>query len=89
VRRVAWTESALGDLQGIRRYIGEFNPKAAQELAERLLDAADRLKSFAERGRPVAQGVRELIVVYPYIIRYRIDGDLVVIMRVRHGGQRP
>jgi plasmid stabilization system protein ParE len=33
--------------------------------------------------------MRELISTYPYIIRYHIDGDKVVILRVRHTARRP
>lgn len=33
--------------------------------------------------------MRELISTYPYIIRYFIDGDTVVILRVRHTSRRP
>ncbi len=33
--------------------------------------------------------MREQVTAYPYIIRYRIDGDKVYILRVRHGARRP
>ncbi len=33
--------------------------------------------------------MRELVSAYPYIIRYRIDGDTVVILRIRHTSRRP
>jgi len=33
--------------------------------------------------------MRELVTARPYIIRYRIVGDEVVILRVRHAAQRP
>jgi plasmid stabilization system protein ParE len=33
--------------------------------------------------------MRELISTYPYIIRYHIDGDKVVTLRVRHTARRP
>ena len=33
--------------------------------------------------------MRELVSVHPYIIRYRIAGDDVVILRVRHTSRRP
>jgi len=59
-------------------------------LAERLSAAGDSLSFFPDRGRPVrGTGLRELTVVYPYIIRYRITADHVRILRVRHGARRP
>jgi len=33
--------------------------------------------------------MRELVTAYPYIIRHSIDGDIVVILRVRHTSRRP
>ena len=87
--QVLWTASALADLRAIRAYIAQFNPGAAREVADSLIDAGDRLADFPNRGRPVPRGtMRELIADTPYIIRYRIDGD-VVVMCVRHAARRP
>jgi plasmid stabilization system protein ParE len=48
------------------------------------------LLNFPDRGRPVPDtDLREATVVYPYIIRYRVDGDRVLILRVGHGMRRP
>ncbi|HWK47226.1 MAG TPA: type II toxin-antitoxin system RelE/ParE family toxin [Stellaceae bacterium] len=85
MRRIIWTEPARQDLERIQDYIGQFNPAAARGVAERLLAAADSLGSFAERGRP--SGIdRELTAIRPYVLRYRIIGGVVFILRVRHGG---
>lgn len=54
-------------------------------MAARLLDAASDLAVFPHRGRLAGMNLRETTVVYPYIIRYRVEGDCVVILRVRHG----
>ena len=87
---VVWTYSAVVDLEDIRRYIGTFNPHAAQRLAARLIAVGKGLVTFPDRGRPVPDtGLREATVVYPYIIRYRVDRDRVVILRVRYGMRRP
>ena len=84
---VIWTEAALSDLERIRAYIGHFNPIAARRMASRLLEAVNGLTMFPERGRPIGQGRREVVSVWPYLIRYRIVDDKVVILRVRHGAQ--
>ena len=39
VTPVVWTFSALADIEGIRRYIGNFNPHAARDMAERIIEA--------------------------------------------------
>lgn len=80
---------AVADVRGIENYVEQFNPLAAQRLAQRLINAGDSLKLFPERGRPVGRGRRELLSVKPYLIRYRVEGEDVVIMSVRHGARRP
>ena len=56
-------------------------------MAERILQAADNLAEYAERGRAVSKELRELTIVWPYLILYRIEGDIVFILRVRHGAR--
>lgn len=71
-------------------YLDEINPRAATHLAVSLLAAGDSLVNFPHRGRPVPSTVfRELVTVPPYVIRYQIKGDAVVILRVRHTARRP
>ena len=87
---VVWTRTAVRQIQRVYDYIVEFNPSAAAQVAETLRDEANHLVHFPERGRPVpGTALRELVSTYPYIIRYRIDGDTVVILRVRHTSRRP
>ncbi len=81
--RVVWSPSALRDIRHIYRYIARFNQRAAEDLARELVAAGDSLESFPQRGRPVPGAhLREWALVYPYIIRYRIAGDHVRILRV-------
>ena len=88
--RVVWTVRALGGIAIAYEYIFGFNPRAAMQVAQGLLDAADSLANFPHRGRPVGKtGMRELVTSYPYVIRYRVTGDRVVIPRVRHTSRRP
>jgi toxin ParE1/3/4 len=71
-------------------YIFDFNPRAAERMAEALFDAGKSLGSLPLRGRPVrGTAMRELVSVHPYMIRYRIVGDDVVILRIRHISRRP
>ena len=89
---VVWTDSALIDLEGIRSYIENFNPYAAEDMAAQILQAADGLTAFPYRGRQVpTTSLRESALPFPYIIRYRIDESArrVIILRVRHGARRP
>jgi toxin ParE1/3/4 len=54
-----------------------------------LVEAAESLMDFPERGRLSRPGRRELATIWPYIIRYRVARDHVLILRVRHGRRRP
>jgi plasmid stabilization system protein ParE len=33
-------------------------------------------------------GKREMTTVWPYIVRYRVDGERVIILRIRHGREK-
>jgi plasmid stabilization system protein ParE len=89
VVRVAWTRRAAADLVAIRTYIGWDSPLAGRRTAQRLKTAGDSLGDFPERGRLVGEGVRELAVIYPYIIRYVVRAGQVRILRIKHGAQDP
>ncbi|ODT89786.1 type II toxin-antitoxin system RelE/ParE family toxin [Phenylobacterium sp. SCN 70-31] len=89
MRRVVWSVEAQVNLDAIRAYIGYFNPAAARRVAVRLVAAAESLAEFPDRGRPVRHGHRELVAVAPYLIRYFVAGDDVVIATVRHGARSP
>jgi toxin ParE1/3/4 len=87
---VIWTEPSLFHLRAIRLYTQQFNPRAARQIAEALVAAGNGLAHFPLRGRSVpGTDMRELVSVRPYIIRYRVVGDEVIILRVRHAAQRP
>lgn len=65
---VVWTDPALAHLEVIRRYLEQFNPRAARHLADSLTAAGYSLAEFPRRGRIVpATDIRELVTVHPYI----------------------
>jgi toxin ParE1/3/4 len=88
VARVVWTREALAHVEAIRIYVGQFDPAAAQRLAARLVDAGNRLRVFPSRGRSAGDGFRQLALIRPYLIRYRIEQDTVYIVGVRHSARR-
>jgi addiction module RelE/StbE family toxin len=87
LRRILWTEEAVANLDAIADYISAFNPAAAERLARRLIELADSLVDFPDRGRDAGGGRREMTIVPPYVLRYRVEGDTVIILRIRHGRQ--
>jgi plasmid stabilization system protein ParE len=84
---VIWSAGALEELALIRYYIAQFDPRAAERVAERLLAAGDSLRDFPRRGRQVSGELRRLSIVWPYILEYEIARDTVQILRVRHGAR--
>jgi addiction module RelE/StbE family toxin len=89
VRRVVWTEQARTNLAAIRDYIAEFSPLAAQRFALKLVAAAEDLSQNPDRGRLVGRHHRELAIIRPYLIRYRVEEGEVLILRIRHAARRP
>jgi len=87
MRRIVWTDEASDNLEDIRRYILQFNPAAARHLAGRIVRAAESLAQFPYRGRAIGGGMRQLALIYPYLIRYRVEGETVFITGVRHGAR--
>jgi toxin ParE1/3/4 len=88
--RVIWSKRALAHLRYIRGYIEQFNPQAAQDLVAALVATANSLENFPHRGRlVVGTDKRELVSVHPYIVRYRVAGDTVRVLRIRHTSRRP
>ncbi|MBN9564090.1 MAG: type II toxin-antitoxin system RelE/ParE family toxin [Alphaproteobacteria bacterium] len=86
---VRWRTRALADGARIVAYIASENPVAAERVGRELLLAGDSLAMFPRRGRPGRQvGTRELFVVSPYLIVYRITAeDTVTILRIWHAAQ--
>jgi plasmid stabilization system protein ParE len=87
--QVVWTRRAALGLRAIRAYVRSANPIAAERLTLRLIAAAQALETLPERGRRIAGNRRELTVVHPYLIRYRFDGESVIITEIRHGARSP
>ena len=87
MREIVWTDEAVAHLEAIVEYVEAFNPAAARRLGERLIEVADSLAEFPQRGRDAGLGRREMTTVWPYILRYRVEADRVVILRIRHGAQ--
>ena len=83
-----WSQRAQADLAGIRDYIGQFAPLAAQRFAARLIMAADSLADHPLRGRTLGNRRRELVAIPPYLIRYRVTDSTIEILTIRHGAQR-
>ena len=82
---IRWTDEALDRLAEIRDYLEIRNPKAAQSVAERLIDAADSLEHLPYRGKKTAHGTFRLIIPayrYRFILEYIITDKTASIVYV-------
>jgi addiction module RelE/StbE family toxin len=88
--KIIWTQTARHDLENLRDYILEHDPGAASRIAAAIHHSVDTLMQFPARGRPGRlPGTRELVVVgTPYVVPYKLEGDVLVIVAVLHGAQR-
>jgi toxin ParE1/3/4 len=87
---VRWSARALADLEAIQDYLLERSPAAALRMVTVLRAAGEKLSTMAQRGRPGRwPGTRELIVPNtPYLIPYRVRGEVVEILRVFHSARQ-
>jgi len=88
--RLVWTEPALRDLAAARTYIARDNPGAAARQVAIIVSAVGGLPQFPHSGRPGRRpGTRELVIGRaPYLVPYRVRGEVIEILRVLHGRQR-
>jgi toxin ParE1/3/4 len=90
--KVIYQPLALDDLEGIVRHVAEKDVQAANKLGMSLLDHAETLAQFPERGGNVRSrpGVKKLVRA-PYLIFYRVDNArrCVDVLRFWHGAQNP
>ena len=84
-----WLPEAQNDIQRLHEFLHEKNAEAAQRMVNTILDGADKLLSFPEIGKPLNDELkrRELFLSFgggSYVLRYRLDGENIVVIRVWH-----
>jgi toxin ParE1/3/4 len=85
-----WTQEAAADLENITDYLFKNAPQRAEELVRGIYNAPAALLSFPHRGRAgKKEGTRELpLSPLPYVLVYKITGDVIHIVRILHGAQK-
>ena len=81
------TEEASADLERLTDFLGASAPDAALETVDIILDGLHILGSHPLVGRPLAHGLRELVISHGrtgYVALYRVVRDRVDILAVRH-----
>jgi len=87
---VEWLRAALDNLNAVAEYISRDNPVAAARTVAAIVNAVEDLKQFPALGRPGrVSGTRELVVLgTPYIVPYRVRGNVVQLIRVFHAARK-
>ncbi|MBI4500910.1 MAG: type II toxin-antitoxin system RelE/ParE family toxin [Gemmatimonadetes bacterium] len=90
-REVIWAVRARQALEDALIYIAQDSPQNARQLALRVIDAADSLATFSERGGLVSElgdpSLRELLVE-PYRVLYEVHDQEVHIVGFLHQRQQ-
>lgn len=81
-----WLRTALRNLDEEATFIAADDPKAAQLVVRRIMDAVAVLSEQPGIGRPGrVPGTRELVVTKTrYLVPYRVRGNVVEVLRVFH-----
>lgn len=84
-----WNPKAREDRAEIMDYIAQDNPAAALDLDELIEQKAETLLANPTIGRiGRVKGTRELVAHPNYILIYRIVGEAVEVLRVKHAAQK-
>jgi addiction module RelE/StbE family toxin len=88
-RRLEYAPRYFRRLEDIHERIAA-NPTAASRMIERIRATVTRLARSPALGRPGrVAGTRELVIQHtPYIVPYRVSGDVVQIITILHSAQR-
>ena len=88
--RVIWSQAALLDVQRLYRFLAPKNLDAAKRAVKAVRTGFNVLQLQSAIGRPIDDmptEFREWIIDFGesgYVVRYRIDSELGVILAVRH-----
>jgi plasmid stabilization system protein ParE len=85
-----WLTEARQDVDRLHEFLVEVNPAAAEKAIQLIQEGARSLVRHPEIGRPmvVDSHRRELFLPFgasAYVLRYRVEEDTLVIIRVWHG----
>jgi len=88
--RLIWTLQALADVQRLYRFLASKNIDAAQRAVQAIRQGVKVLSLQPGMGRPIEDlpvEFREWLIDFGdsgYVARYRMNGDVIVVLAVRH-----
>ncbi|MGN7806386.1 type II toxin-antitoxin system RelE/ParE family toxin [Ensifer sp. 22460] len=88
--QIVFSPAAVRDLERLRKFLQAKSPLAAKRVGEAILRGVQALGAHPKMGRfidDLPDQYREWLIDFGdsgYITRYRIDGDILTILAVRH-----
>ena len=88
--RVTFAPAAVRDLERLREFLRPKNTAAAERAAKVIIQGTQALGELPRIGRPIddlPDEYRDWLIEFGdsgYVVRYRIDGDIVVVLAIRH-----
>jgi plasmid stabilization system protein ParE len=91
--KLIWLPKSKEDIQRLHDFLKDKNPTAAKNAIRTIRTGARQLEDYPEAGRPMIDGSgrRELLLAFGaggYVLRYKLDGRNVVIVRVWHNREK-
>lgn len=88
--KIEWLPGAIFDLQRLREFIFPHNRIAANRAVTVIKSSIKMLSRYKYVGKPAEDVPGYYDVVIPfgvsgYVLRYRIEGDTVFIVTIKHG----
>jgi len=87
---ILWSPEAIEDLNSFRAYIAQDNSSAAREIVLHIMHSIEQLlPNNPQMGRPGrVPGTGELVISKtPFIVPYRLQRNVIQILRVYHGAR--
>ncbi len=91
--RLRWLPEAWEDVQRLFEFLVDKDPLAAERVVALIDGGANRLLDMPEVGQPMNDGSRRRELYLPfganaYVLRYRLEGNTVVVIRVWHSREQ-
>jgi toxin ParE1/3/4 len=89
--KIIWTEFAIEDLKLIHEYISKDSKVYGDRFIQKMISRVDQLESNPQSGRVVPEFNTEMIrelIEGNYRIIYKINSDVVGIIRVHHSARQ-
>jgi len=84
---IRWLHLAEKDLDDLFAFVARDSLTTAEKEVERVIGEVARLQAHPAMGRSGRVPETRELVIAPYIVAYRVKGNVVQILRVLHSAQ--